>query len=120
MILITSANYLSSEFQSEFGKIPPSFLPLGGRRLYEYQAGLFSDYTIKATHKTTPTNETKRNKPKNQKIILSLPQNFALSDFEKAKIAKLGITPLFVPENLSLGQSITYCLNMNLPLKKPL
>ncbi|MGX3043647.1 phosphotransferase [Helicobacter sp. T3_23-1056] len=103
MILITSANYLSSEFQSEFGKIPPSFLPLGARRLYEYQAGLFSDFTKNP-----------------QKIILSLPQSFAISDFEKAKIAKLGITPLFVPENLSLGQSITYCLNMNLPLNEPL
>ncbi|WP_251821349.1 hypothetical protein [Campylobacter jejuni] len=41
MILITSAKYSSSDFTLEFGKIPPSFLPLGNKRLYEYQMELF-------------------------------------------------------------------------------
>ena len=106
MILITSASYLASEFQAEFGKIVPSFLAFGGKRLYEYQAKLFSD--------STP------NKQNGEKIVLSLPQSFALSDFEKEKIKNLGIELLFVPDNLSLGASINYCLNMNLPLNEPL
>ena len=124
MILITSANYLADEFQSEFGNIIPSFLPLGGKRLYEYQARLFSKSMLcnesdKATH--TNKNSSKHKAPhKKQKIILSLPQSFALSNFERTKITKLGILPLFVPDNLSLGESITYCLNMNLPLNEPL
>lgn len=106
MILITSASYLASEFQAEFGKIVPSFLAFGGKRLYEYQAKLFSDFAP--------------NKQNGEKIVLSLPQSFALSDFEKEKINNLGISLLFVPDNLSLGESINYCLNMNLPLNEPL
>lgn len=106
MILITSASYLASEFQAEFGKIVPSFLAFGGKRLYEYQAKLFSDFAP--------------NKQNGKKIVLSLPQSFALSDFEKEKIKDLGISLLFVPDNLSLGASINYCLNMNLPLNEPL
>lgn len=106
MILITSASYLASEFQAEFGKIVPSFLAFGGKRLYEYQAKLFSDSAT--------------NKQNGEKIVLSLPQSFAVSDFEKEKIKDLGIEPLFVPDNLSLGASINYCLNMNLPLNEPL
>ncbi|EOH9591995.1 capsular biosynthesis protein, partial [Campylobacter jejuni] len=59
MILITSAKYLSADFTLEFGKIPPSFLPLGNKRLYEYQVEIFKD--IK------------------QKIVLSLPKSFKLN-----------------------------------------
>ena len=101
MILITSASYLASEFQAEFGKIVPSFLAFGGKRLYEYQAKLFQSHG-------------------KQKIVLSLPQSFEISDFEKEKINNLGISLIFVPDNLSLGNSINYCLNMNLPLNEPL
>lgn len=108
MILITSASYLASEFQAEFGKIVPSFLAFGGKRLYEYQAKLFSDFA-----------PNKQNSDK-QKIVLSLPQSFVISDFEKEKINNLSISLLFVPDNLSLGESINYCLNMNLPLNEPL
>lgn len=112
MILITSAKYVDSEFQVEFGKIPPSFLPLGGKRLYEYQAQIFSKQAQIQARFTG--GESK------QKIILSIPQSFVISDFERSKIAKLGISLLFIPDNLSLGASINYCLNMNLPLNEPL
>lgn len=37
MLLILSGAYVESELYSEFGKIPPSFLPVGNRRLYRYQ-----------------------------------------------------------------------------------
>ncbi|MFB1645185.1 phosphotransferase [Campylobacter molothri] len=92
MILITSAKYLSADFTLEFGKIPPSFLPLGNKRLYEYQVELFKD--IK------------------QKIILSLPKSFKLNHYDRKKLNELGVELLFVPENLSLGESIVYCLNI--------
>lgn len=103
MILITSASYLPSEFQAEFGKIVPSFLAFGGKRLYEYQANLF-----------------KFARENNEKIVLSLPQSFRVSDFEREKMENLGISLLFVPDKLSLGESINYCLNMNLPQNEPL
>ena len=37
MLLITSGEYVETELQAEFGKIPPAFLPVGNKRLYTYQ-----------------------------------------------------------------------------------
>lgn len=37
MILITSAAYVGPEFQAEFGKLPPAFLPVGNKRLFRLQ-----------------------------------------------------------------------------------
>ncbi|EKF6955552.1 capsular biosynthesis protein, partial [Campylobacter jejuni] len=92
MILITSAKYSSSDFTLEFGKIPPSFLPLGNKRLYEYQIELFKNC--------------------NQKVFLSLPSDFKLSKFDEKKLKELNVEILFVPNNLSLGESVVYCLNV--------
>ncbi|WP_236033205.1 hypothetical protein [Helicobacter turcicus] len=69
MVLITSAKYLDSEFQAEFGKIPPAFLPLGNKRLYEYQIELFSS--------------------RNEKIALSLPKSFKIDETDKNKLYNL-------------------------------
>lgn len=96
MILITSAKYVNPELQSEFGKIPPSFLPLGGKRLYEYQAKLFENHS--------------------DKIFLSLPESFKVSKSDKKKLDLLNITILKVADGLSLGESIVYSINMNLPI----
>ena len=41
MLLITSGAYVESELASEFGRIPPAFLPVGNRRLYTCQVGQF-------------------------------------------------------------------------------
>ena len=41
MLLITSGAYVESELASEFGRIPPAFLPVGNRRLYTYQIKQF-------------------------------------------------------------------------------
>jgi len=41
MLLITSGAYVESELASEFGRIPPAFLPVGNRRLYTYQVNQF-------------------------------------------------------------------------------
>jgi hypothetical protein len=95
MVLITSAKYINSELQSEFGKIPPSFLPLGGKRLYEYQARLFP----------------------NEKVVLSLPEDFEISYFDRKKLNNLNVRIVQVPNGISLGESIIYALNMNLPIE---
>lgn len=89
-VLITSAKYLSDEFTLEFGQIVPSFLPLGNKRLYEYQAKLFKDC----------------------RIFLSLPKDFKINTFDLKKFKNLGIKPLFVPNDLNLGESIVYCINL--------
>lgn len=100
MILITSAKYVNPELQSEFGKIPPSFLPLGGKRLYEYQSKLFQNI--------------------DERIVLSLPESFELTQSDQKSLDKLGIKVERVPDGLTLGESIVYCINMNLPLSEGL
>lgn len=40
MFLIMSGAYVGQELESEFGRIPPSFLPLGNRRLFQHQVAL--------------------------------------------------------------------------------
>lgn len=100
MILITSAKYLNADFTLEFGQIVPAFLPLGNKRLYEYQVALF--------------------KESKAPIYLSLPKDFKLSSYDRAKLKSLNITPLFVPTSLNLGQSVVYCLNLMSDLEQDL
>lgn len=38
MILINSGAYVNPEFQAEFGEIPPCFLPVGNKKLIEFQS----------------------------------------------------------------------------------
>ncbi|WP_421867960.1 hypothetical protein [Motiliproteus sp.] len=92
MFLITSGAYISQEFASELGCLPPSFLPLGNRCLYEYQIALAE--------------------PLSDDIYLSIPESFELSDYEQAFIAEHSVKLITVPEGLSLGESVLYCLNM--------
>ena len=44
MFLITSGAYLHEEMKSEFGTIPPTFLPLGNRKLIHFQLELVEKY----------------------------------------------------------------------------
>ncbi len=91
MFLITSGAYIEREFVSEIGLIPPSFLPLGNRCLYEYQVTLAEQMA--------------------ERICLSIPESFVLSDYEQAYIDAHNIELIRVPAVESLGESILYCLN---------
>ena len=44
MILICSGAYVEQDLTVEVGRIPPAFLPIGNKRLYEYQVELLSSY----------------------------------------------------------------------------
>ena len=100
MILITSAKYINPELQVEFGKIPPSFLPLGAKRLYEHQVKLLQD--------------------SGEKIVFSLPSSYALNSADVKKLESLNVEIIFVKDGLSLGESIVYVLNMLLPIDNEL
>jgi hypothetical protein len=91
MIIITSASYIDQEFSSEFGLIPPAFLPVGNRRLYTWQA---------------------RCLPDSERRVLTVPESFTLSDFDSARLAELGIEVLHIPEGLSLGESVVCAINL--------
>lgn len=99
MILITSASYANAGLVSEFGKLPTCMLPVQNCRLYEHQFGLF---------------------PPGEKIVLSLPQNFRLPIYDRYKFEQNGVQTVFVPESLSLGQSVVYVLNVVVDYSEPL
>lgn len=99
MFLITSAAYISPGLASEFGKLPPSMLPVQNRRLYEHQIALIPD---------------------GEKAVLSLPQSYKPTGFDGKRLASLNVKVIFVPDGLSLGQSIVYVLNVVGDYSQPL
>jgi len=92
MILITSAAYLGAEFQSELGKIPPSFLPVGNRRLYSFQRDCLNA---------------------NDKVVLTVPEQFEVPQHDLRQIESMDIEILPIPEGMSLGESIVCALNLS-------
>ena len=93
MILITSAAYVEGELVSEVGLIPPSFLPIGNKRLYEMQVAFI------------------KSQFPNEDIFLSIPASFEISNYDRDILDKEKVTLLLVPEGLSLGNSILFCWN---------
>ena len=91
MILITSAAYLVDEFISEVGFLPPSFLPIGNKRLYEYQIELLKKF--------------------DEDIYLSYPESYHINEYDMKKLTDASVTVIPVPDGLSLGNSILYCWN---------
>jgi hypothetical protein len=89
--LIMSAAYVGQELAAEFGYLPPSFLPVGTQRLYEYQRPRF---------------------PPGTEIHLALPESFVPSETDRARMAQLGLVPLALPDGLSLGEAVVFALNL--------
>lgn len=92
MIVITSAEYIKQDLQVEFGILPPSMLPLGNKRLYEFQV-------------------EKLREAFTDEIIISLPFNYNVSEQDVKKFEELKVEIVFVPEGISLAESLLYVLN---------
>jgi hypothetical protein len=88
--LITSGAYVGPEFTSEFGQIPPAFLPVGNRRLYEHQADWAKDFRGRR--------------------LISLPADFEIPALDRERLNQLGFEIIAVPEGLSLAQSVLHVL----------
>lgn len=100
MFLIMSAAYVDQELQSEFGHIPPSFLPLGNRRLFQHQVALA---------------------PANSDIYLSLPESYQIAEKDEQWLDSHNVTLIQTPDKLSLGASLIASINMTgVALNKPL
>ncbi|MCL1056397.1 capsular biosynthesis protein [Shewanella gelidimarina] len=91
MYLITSAAFVATELQSEFGPLPPSFLPVGNKRLFHHQLALI---------------------PRNERIILTLPEGFNPSQYDSDSLADRNVELLYLPTRLNLGESVVYALNL--------
>jgi hypothetical protein len=91
MYLITSAAYVSQEIKNEIGNLPPTFLPIKNQRLYIHQLNSL---------------------PEDEDVYLTIPQDFVLDEFDNYSLINRNINIIRVPNNLSLGLSISYALNM--------
>ena len=76
MIFITSGQYLKIEIQNEIGALPPCFSFLQNKRLYEFQVELL------------------RNSWPLEKIILTLPKDFEIPQYDKNRLEELEIEML--------------------------
>ncbi len=92
MILITSAAYINPSLASEMGKLPPCMLPVQNKRLYMHQLSLFEG--------------------SGEAVYISLPASYEITPYDKKQLASSKANVITVPDNLSLGQSIIYCLNI--------
>lgn len=100
MFLIMSGSYVQSELNAEFGHIPPSFLPLGNKRLFQHQIKLA---------------------PSGCKIYLSVPEDYAINPIDCDWLVKRHVTLLRTPHALNLGQGLVACLNLiDEPVNSPL
>ena len=71
MLLIVSGAYVESELFSEFGKVPPCFLPVGNKRLLRYQIDRFGGCY--------------------DRIDLTLPHDFELDEADEHYLGSNGI-----------------------------
>ncbi len=93
MIFIASAAYVNSEFQVEFGRLPPSFLPIGNVRLFERQ--------IQVLRRCFPDEE----------IYLSLPASYEIPPKDARYLELNDVSILTSDENLQLSDAIAYALS---------
>ncbi|MBA4793719.1 MAG: capsular biosynthesis protein [Phenylobacterium sp.] len=88
--LIMSGAAVGQELAAEFGPLPPSLLPVGVQRLYELQ--------VAALEGAGP-------------LHMVLPESYVLSDYDRGRLAGLGVTVVEAPEGLTLGEAVVYALN---------
>lgn len=96
MLLILSARTVGDDIALQFGRLPPSFLPVGDRRLFALQA------------------ELARGEP----VAMTVPETFPISDLDRAEIDRLGIRLLPQDPRLSLTAAIRDALEQ-LALESP-
>lgn len=89
--LITSGDYICSELAAELGKLPPSFLPVGNKRLYEYQVEFLRQIGPGDTY-------------------ISLPKDYIIpqKDLDYFSREKIGI--ISTDSDISISESISHCL----------
>lgn len=91
MLLIMSGAYVQQELGAEFGHIPPSFLPLANKRLYQHQVTL-NQYS--------------------QPVFLVLPECYVVSESDQKWLIDNGVNVIHVDSKLSLGHAIVTAFNL--------
>ena len=84
MLLILYARYVNEDIALHYGRLPPSFLPLGNRRLFSWQAEL----------------------AESDNVFLTVPDDLELSEVDRIEIERLNIQLLSQDSSLSLTEAI--------------
>ncbi len=92
MFLIMSGAYIGQELQTEFGRIPPSFLPLGNKRLFRHQIELA---------------------PAGTQIYLTIPESYSPSKTDLNFLIENKVKVLSVPDHLKIGAALIAALNLS-------
>jgi hypothetical protein len=88
--LIMSGAVVGQELAAEFGPLPPAFLPVGVKRLYELQLAALSG--------AGP-------------VHMVLPETFVPPDYDRARLDELLVEIVAIPEGLRLGEAVIYAIN---------
>jgi len=88
--LILSGAYIDQELAAELGVLPPAFLPVGMRRLYDLQIESLAAL--------------------NANLFMTLPSGMALPEWDAARLAQAGLNVLPSPEGLGLGAALLNAL----------
>lgn len=91
-MVIMSGAYCSPEIVAEFGRMPPAFLPVGSRRLFERQIDLADMLDCRAA--------------------LTIPADFQLASREEAIIAARGVQVIRTPISLNLAEALQLALEV--------
>ena len=91
MFLIMSAAYVDQELKSEFGRIPPSFLPLGNVRLFKHQV---------------------QSSLEGLEVYLSLPESYSVPERDAKWLQSNNVKVVRTPEGIELGASLVAALNL--------
>ncbi|WP_274562121.1 hypothetical protein [Marinovum sp. SP66] len=86
--VIMSGDYSGEDICAEFGKLPPAFLPVGTRRLYEHQFKELTRFT--------------------KDIVLAIPADFELDQADQERLEREEVRILRVPIGLSLGNAVYF------------
>ncbi len=89
-LVITSGAYCGADITAELGLLPPSFLPIGNRRLFHFQLRQFA--------------------PLSERIVLSLPEDFELDPFDQRLLDEQAVAIVRSDPRLPLGASVVHAL----------
>lgn len=99
ILLVCSGAYIEADLRTEFGDLPPSFLPVQNKRLFEHQFG------------DVPHGITK---------YLALPRDYEIEAKDQERLEQLQVEVIPAPTTLSLGEAIVFYLNFIGRYEEPL
>jgi hypothetical protein len=90
LFVIASNSFVHPELAEELGEMPPSFIPLGGHRLFVHQGRVATSIA--------------------ERVLLLLPEGFEPCAMDARLLESLGLKVVYVSDELSFGASLLVAL----------